>query len=267
MKKIIYAILLLSVSFFTPRKSFSQQPPAYQVPDTYTFDYDVTQQMKEDQKKSGTPKLINYSYTTSGDYMGIRPSSDKNQFIIFTKDGLNIIIDDEKKTIIVLRLGNLIGDIAKLGAQQGKNSTMPSKTDSISSNKSQFAKTGNSKQISGYKAEEYSYTNNKGESGTVWCAKVDFNTALFYTMATVTGGSSAGRRPSMGGFAQSQSYPSFNDPHLLIAETTSSRHPGEGLVTQSITKKTTTINTKGYTINNMSNMGLKELMEMKSKQP
>jgi hypothetical protein len=248
--------------FFIPQDSHAQQQAAYQVPDSYTFDYEVIQQSKEDQKKK-----IDYYYTQNADYMGFQPDDDKKTFLIFTKDGVSVIIDNNKKTIMVLRMGNLIGDFAKAAGDMKKSNAMP-KGDSSSggNNKMLPVKTGNTKQISGYTAEEYKYTNSKGQTGSVWCAKVDFNASMFYMMGGMGMGSASPGRQPMGKSAQMQGLPVFNDPHLLLAEATSADHPGEGLTTQSITKKTTTITTKGYTINNMSNMGLKEMIEKASKQ-
>jgi hypothetical protein len=260
MKKTICGLAILSIVFFTPTYAFAQQQATYQVPDTYNFDYEVVQQVK-DQKSSGNPKLLTYYYTQSGDYMGIRPNDDKTKLLVFTKDGVNVIIDDQKKTIIAMRLGNLIGDLGKAFAGQNKTNGAPGALKPDSSGKVQSMKTGNTKQICGYPAEEYRYTNNKGQTGSVWCAKVDFNASLFYMMGAMSGG-----RPGMSKYPQSDNYPAFNDPHLLLAESSSAEHPGEGIVTQSISKKTTAFVTKGYTINNMSNMGLKEMMEMKGKQ-
>jgi hypothetical protein len=258
MKKIVCGVTFFLSLFFIPRVSHAQQPAAYQVPETYTFDYVVVQEVKDDKKNSG-PTLLDYYYTQNGDYMCIRPEKDKKGFMIFTKDGVSVIIDDEKKTIVVMRLGNLIGDIGKAFADPKKNNPSASKSDSSGG---KTVKTGNTKQISGYTAEEYKFTNNKGEVSTVWCAKVDFSASIFYMLGNMGFGGGAPGRPGMNRpSSAAQSYPSFTDPQLLLAETHSADHPGQGLTTQSITKKTTTISTKGYTINNMSNMGLKDIME------
>jgi len=50
------------------------------------------------------------------------------------------------------------------------------------------------------------------------------------------------------------SYPQLNDPHLLVTETENSAHPGEGLTTLSISKKSLVIATSGYRVNDLSNM-------------
>ncbi len=265
MEKLIFGALLASGMFLVPHDSFSQQQAAYQVPESYSFDYEVVQQVKGEQKNSGGPKTLSYYYTQNGGYMGIRPNSDKSVFMIYTKDGVSIIIDDQKKTITVLRLGNLMGDLGKAVAEQKKNNPSQTSPRADSSGKLQSSvKTGSTKQICGYPAQEYTYKNSKGESGSVWYAKVDFNASSYYISgmmgSSFSGGAATGKNPQM------QNYPSLNDPHLMVAEAKSDSHPDEGITTQSISKKTMSIQTKGYTINNMSNMGLKEMMEMKSKQ-
>ncbi len=262
MKKFICTFLFLSTLFFTPRISFAQQPPAYHIPDSFVFDYEVVQQVT-DQKNPGSPKNITYYYSQNGDYMALgNAEKSKNQFIIFTKEGVNIIIDEEKKNVTAMRLGNLIGDLGKAMATQKKNNPSQPAGDS---NKMKSVKTGNTKQVCGYTAEEYTFTDNNGKTGSVWCAKVDFNASLFYLMGTNIGGANAGQ-PRMSKVPQASNYPSFSDPHLLLVETKSASHPDEGITTKSITKKTTTFNTKGYTINDYSNMNLQQMMQSKMNQ-
>jgi hypothetical protein len=259
MKKTLPAILFLAIVFIIPRTVYAQQPApaAYVVPATYTFDYEVVQEIKSSQKKSGTPQLITYHYTKDGDYMAITPEKDPGKFIIFAKGGYNIIIDAEKKNLIVMRIGGMIGDFAKAYAAKNKGAL----TDSLK-DKGQSVKTGNTKQICGYPAEEYRFTNSKGESSTIWCAKVDFNASLFFMAGMGAFSPGMGGRPGMGSAAANQ-YPSFSDPHLLLAETRSDSKPDDNLTTQSITKKSMTIDTKGFAVTDMSNMDLNQMMKSK----
>jgi len=179
--------------------------------------------------------------------MGLKSADKVNNMIIFTKDGTSIVIDDQKKTIIIFNMKGMMGGLA---AQYSKNNPSAS-TAKEGNSGGQVAKTGKTKDISGYTAEEYSYSNSKGEKASVWYAKVDFNTGLFYMFGT---GGSMPTRPGMNN-TQTPSYPQLSDPHMLVAETENSTHPDQKLTTQSISKKTLTITTKGYTINNLSNMG------------
>src|SRR5262249_9543036 len=131
---------------------------------------------------------IVYEYNLAGDYMAIRPNNDKTKLIIFTKDGVQVVVDDEKKNIIIMRIGGLVGDIAK-----AMNKNADGKSTNASTYKGSIAKTGNTKQISGYPAEEYKVTGDDGKVSTVWTAKVDFNASLFYLMNMGIGASMAGR--------------------------------------------------------------------------
>lgn len=262
MKKTTTALLFFIALFFISHNSYSQTPAPYHIPATYTFDYEVVQQVKSSKTKASEPQLITYYYTQNGDYTAIIPEKGKKDFLIYTKEGVNVIIDNEKKSIVLMRLGSLIGDLGKAYMDQKKNNPSSSKSDSISSN-GKVTKTGNTKKISGYTAEEYSYTNSKGESGSIWCAKVDFN-ALSFIMGMM--GASVNGKSPMGKGTQGQDYPSFNDPHMLVVEVKSAKNPEEGITTLSIEKKSMTINTKDYKINDMSNMNLQQMMEMKSKE-
>jgi hypothetical protein len=252
MKNVIGSVLFMLVLVSVPRSGLSQQKTAYKVPDSYNFDYEVAQQANSANKNSGGAKAITYFYSLSGDYTAMKADEKNNVFIIFTKDGTTVIVDNQKKTITLLRMQDMMGDMSKLAAQYNKNnpSATPATVKHDSSN-FKFAKTGSTKQISGYTAEEYGYTDSKGEKGSVWYAKVDFNTSLFFMMGA--GATPSGSAMNKYG-ATSSSYPQLNDPHLLVVEAENSAHPGEGLTTQSITKKSSVIATSGYHINDLSNM-------------
>jgi hypothetical protein len=246
---IIFVLVLLSI----PRSGSSQQQAAYKVPDTYNFDYEVAQQANSANKNSGGAKAITYYYSLSGDYTAMKADEKNNVFIIFTKDGTTVIVDNQKKTITLLRMQNMMGDMSKLAAQYNKNNPSATPTTGKQDNSDfKFAKTGSTKQISGYTAEEYSYTDSKGEKGSVWYAKVDFNTSLFFMMSA--GATPSGSAMNKYGTAASSPYPQLNDPHLLVVEAENSAHPGEGLTTQSITKKSLVVSTNGYHINDLSKM-------------
>jgi hypothetical protein len=252
MKPVIGSIICMAVLLSIPHSVVSQQQTAYKVPDSYNFDYEVTQQVNSANKKSGGANAITYYYSQNGDYTAMKADNKNNNFIIFTKDGTTAIVDDQKKTITLFRMQNMIGDMSKIAEQYNKNNpsaTPPAVKQDNSSFK--FAKTGSTKQISGYTAEEYGYTNSKGEKGSVWYAKVDFNTSSFFMLGA--GATPSG--PAMNKYGSAAtSYPQLNDPHLLVVEAENSTHPGEGLTTQSIAKKSLVIATNGYKVNNLSNM-------------
>ena len=251
MKHAIFHFLLGMVILTMPFYVQSQAPAAYQVPDSYQFNYEVAQQVTSDNPNAGGPKSITYFYTTSGEYTALRASSKTNMIMIYTKDGTMVIIDDQKKSITIFRMPSMMGDMSKIPQQYASKMPSASKDSSIGNFKS--AKTGNTKQIGGYTAEEYSFTSDKGEKGSVWYAKVDFNTQQFFRMGA--GNPSPNPNPMMMNRSpQAASYPQLNDPHLLVTETHISSHPGAGLTTQSINKSSLVIQTKEYKIQNLSNM-------------
>ena len=244
MKNVICLIAFLPAFFFIPYSSFSQSTTPYKVPDSYNFDYEVVQQVNGAGK---SPTTITYYYSSNGDYTAMSGGSKMNGIIINTKDGNTVIIDNQKKSIVIMHLKNMLGDIQKIAEQYKGNS---SDTAKHTSGDFKFAKTGNTKQISGYTSEEYSYTDSKGQKGSVWYAKVEFNAALFFLFG-------AGASPMGGGMgkgAPSNPYPQLTDPHMLVTEVESSSHPGDTMTTQSISKKSMEISTKGYTVNDLSNM-------------
>jgi hypothetical protein len=255
MKVLLGSIVFLSVLLSIPRSGVSQQQTAYKVPDSYNFDYAVTQQVNTADKKSGAAKAITYYYSQSGDYTALKADDKNNSLMIFTKDGTTVIVDDQKKTITLFRFQNMLGDMSKIAAQNNKNnpSSTPPAVNHDNSN-FKFIKTGSTKQISGYTAEEYSYTNSKGEKGSVWYAKVEFNTSLFFMLGA--GASPSGSAMNKYG-TTAPSYPQLNDPHLLVVEAENSAHAGEGITTQSISKKSLAITTSGYHITDLSNMMVK----------
>lgn len=245
MKNVIGIIAFLSAFFFISPSSFSQQKTAYQVPDSYSFDYEVVQQVTGSGK---SPTSITYYYSQNGDYTAMSGDGKSNNLIINTKDGITIIMDNQKKSIVIMHMRSMMGDIQKLADQYKNNpsATAPSKTDSSNF---KFAKTGNTKQVSGYTSEEYGYTDSKGQKGSVWYAKVDFNASLFFMFGAGAGNS------GMSKYAPStSSYPQFTDPHMLVTEMESNNHPGERMTTQSISKKTMVVSTKGYAVTDLSKM-------------
>src|SRR5579864_4153525 len=137
MKTVICPIALVLLVSIAPRTVNAQQPPAYHMPDSFSFDYEVVQQTTD---KSSKPKNITYEYNQTGDYMAIRPNDDKTKLIIFTKEGIQVIVDDEKKSIIIMRIGGMIGDLAKAF---NTNKGADGKTPGVATYKGSIVKTGN----------------------------------------------------------------------------------------------------------------------------
>jgi hypothetical protein len=186
-------------------------------------------------------------------------SADKNSMVIFTKDGVTIAIDNDKKSIVIFRMSNMLSGFANNAASAKTNPSANAHHDSAANYQS--LKTGNTKQICGYPAEEYVVTDNKGEKAHVWYVKVDFNAQLFYTMAAsgMKGPGNSDNSP------QNPFQKSMSNPNLLVGEVDAEKHPEHALTTESITKKEMVIATSGYNVRNMSNMSLQDMMQQKGK--
>ena len=248
MRKLFCQIILAPALIVLAVQARAQQPSAFQLPESFHFDYEVQQQVSGDNKNSTGPHTVIYYYSQKGDYMAIQAAEKNNNLIIYAKDGTTIVIDNQKKSITIFNMSNMLAAMKNAPQYNQHNPANQPKQDN---GNAQGGKTGRSKQVSGYQAEEYAYTNNKGEKASVWFAKVDFDVSLFHQFSS---GGSAGPGMSQNKMPQSPSYPQPNDPNLLAVETKNNSHPGEGLTTQSIAKKSTVIETKGYTVNNLSNM-------------
>src|SRR5580765_7507711 len=106
---------LLAPFFLVPFFAFPQAKAPYQLPESFHFDYEVVQ-VATNKKNAGDTSSMHYFYTKSGDYAGMRVSGRKtsreNNFIIFTKDGDWVVIDDDKKTITILNMRNMMMNFA-----------------------------------------------------------------------------------------------------------------------------------------------------------
>jgi hypothetical protein len=134
-----------------------------------------------------------------------------------------------------------------------------------------FKKTGKTKQIAGYAAEEYEKNfseedkNGKLRSGTmsIWYAKVDFDPSMMFSLGM---GSFAGSGPTSR-TQQSQKNNMFGlgltEKNYLLMEidfSETSGKSGTGMKVQSITKTSFIQGTSGYLVRNMAGMGLKDMM-------
>ncbi|HEY2349584.1 MAG TPA: hypothetical protein VGH64_11225, partial [Puia sp.] len=128
-------------------------------------------------------------------------------------------------------------------------------------------KTGNHKQVGNYTAEEYVLTDTKGNKGSVWCAKMDFDTQGDYIMGAIGGnmikimGSNMSTHPLLQALTQ---------PRTLVTEIEFNDSAGTRrmeLQTQSIDQGTKNVSVAGYSVNDYSNMTLPEIFqaEMKKK--
>ena len=284
MKKIIYlsAITLLSVLRLNAQETKTAE---YKVPAAYHFDNKVVYEVdREDQK---TPETMNYYFTKNGDYMSMEtPKSEKDKdmnFMIYTKDGLMITFGEEpmskrpdqnRKVLKVMDMhsmmkgsGQAMAAIAKSMPKKENPETEKKKT-SVMDN---FVKTGKTKQVFGYTAEEYSKEIKQEENGkmhegtiSVWYAKVDFDPEMMFSlgMGNMAGGGAQSR--------MNQAHPNnmlglgLTQKNYLMIEMDISEKGGKsgtGMKVVSIEKTNFNKSTEGYFIKNYAGMSMKEMMQ------
>ena len=160
-------------------------------------------EIDRDEKK--TPETMSYYFTKNGDYMSMEtPNSNEDEdmnFMVSTKDGLMITFGEEsvpkspdkhRKVLKVMDMHSMMKGSGEAMAALAKNMPKKEKTEAEKKKPNDldnFVKTGKTKQVFGYTAEEYSkhFTkdeNGKERSGTmsVWYAKVDFDPEMMFSM-------------------------------------------------------------------------------------
>jgi hypothetical protein len=288
MKKIIYfsAISLLSIL----RINAQEPKPSdqYKVPPVYHFDYKVVYEINREENKA--PETMSYYFTKNGDYMSMEtPGSNKDKdmnFMISTKDGLMITFGEEpvpnkqdqsRKVLKVMDMHSMMKGSGEAMAALAKNMPKKDKTETEKNKPNaldNFVKTGKTKQVFGYNAEEYSKHFTKDEKGiersgtmSVWYAKVDFDPEMMFSMGM--GSMSAGRAQSR----TQQSNPNnmlglgLTQKNYLLIEMDAAETGGKsGTAMKVVSIEKTNLNksTEGYFIKNYAGMSMKEMMQKES---
>jgi hypothetical protein len=284
-------IFILGLSgFFRIIAQETKPAEQYKVPSAYHFDYKVVYEVDREEKK--TPETMSYYFTKNGDYMSMEsPEMEKEKdmnFMISTKDGLMITFGEEpvpkkpdqnRKVLKVMDMHSMMKGSAESIAALAKS--MPKK-DNIEAEKKKpteldnFVKTGRTKQVFGYKAEEYSKEITKEENGkmhegtmSVWYAKVDFNPEMMFSL---------GMGNLAGGMAQSkmnQSHPNnmlglglTQKNYLLIEMEFAEKGGKSGTAMKVVSIEKTSFNksTEGYYIKNYAGMSMREMIEKESEE-
>jgi hypothetical protein len=290
MKKLFYLIILVALSILRTSAQETGKAPEYKVPGAYHFDYKVVYEVNREDNKA--PETMSYYFTKNGDYMSIEtPDSEKEKdmnFMVSTKDGLMITFGEEpvpknpdqhRKVLKVMDMHSLMKGSGEAIAALAKS--MPKKENPEAEKKKpneldNFIKTGRTKQVFGYTAEEYSKEIKKEENGkmregtmSVWYAKVDFDPEMMFSL---------GMGSMAGGGAQSrtnQSHPNnmlglgLTQKNYLMIEMDFSEKGGKsgtGMKVVTIDKTGFTKSTEGYFIKNYAGMSMKEMMEKESEE-
>lgn len=285
MKKVFYLLIMIVLSVLRTNAQETGKAPEYKVPAAYHFDYKVVYEINNEEKK--TPETMSFYFTKTGDYMSMETAeSQENKemnFMIRTKDGLMITFGEEpvpknpdknRKVLKVMDTRSMMKGSAESMAALAK--AMPKKDNAEVEKKKpneldNFVKTGKTKQIFGYTAEEYSkqFTkdeNGKERSGTmnVWYAKVDFDPEMMFSMGmgNLAGGQSQSKMQqshgnNMLGLALTQK-------NYLLAEMDFAEKGGKSgtaMKVVSIEKTDFTRSTEEYYIKNYAGMSMKEMMQ------
>jgi len=288
MKKLIYLLILVALSVLRLNAQETGKTPEYKVPAAYHFDYKVVYEVDREEKK--TPETMSYYFTKNGDYMSMESQEMEKEkdmnFMVSTKDGLMITFGEEpvpknpnqhRKVLKVMDMHSMMKGSGEAMAALAKS--MPKKENPEAEKKKpneldNFVKTGRTKQVFGYTAEEYSKEIKKEENGkmhegtmSVWYAKVDFDPAMMFSL---------GMGGLAGGGAQSkmnQTHPNnmlglgLTQKNYLMIEMDFSEKGGKsgtGMKVVSIEKTNFNKSTEGYFIKNYAGMSMMEMMQKES---
>ena len=288
MKKLFYLIILVALSILRTSAQETGKAPEYKVPGAYHFDYKVVYEVNREDNKA--PETMSYYFTKNGDYMSIEtPEMEKEKdvsFMISTKEGLMITFGEEsvpknpnqsRKVLKIMDMHSMMKGSGEAIAALAKN--MPKKENTEAEKKKpndldNFVKTGKTRQVFGYTAEEYSTEIKKEENGkmhegtmSVWYAKVDFDPEMMFSL----GMGNLGR-----GGAQSrmnQTHPNnmlglgLTQKNYLMIEMDFAEKGGPyktGMKVVSIEKTGFNKSTEGYFIKNYAGLSMKEMMEKES---
>lgn len=290
MKKLIYMSTMIVLSVLRTSAQSETKTTEYKVPATYHFDYKVVYETNNEENK--TPEKVNYYFTKNGDYMSMETAENQKEkdmnFMINTKDGLMITFGEEpdpkmpgknRKVLKVMDMhsmmkgsGKFLTALAKALPKKDKTEAEKTKTDELDN----FVKTGKTKKVFGYTAEEYSKhitkdSKGKTHSGTmsVWYAKVDFDPEMMFSLG-------------MGNLASEQSQSKMDQSHpnnmmglgltqknYLMTETDFEEDGGKsgsGMKVVNIEKTNFSKSTEGYFIKNYAGMSMMEIMKKENEE-
>ncbi|MGA2405892.1 MAG: hypothetical protein ABSF81_03960 [Bacteroidales bacterium] len=288
MKKITYMLILTVLSVLKTSAQETQTAQQYKVPAAYHFDYKVVYEISKEENK--TAETANYYFAKNGDYMSMETANsqkDKDMnFMIRTKDGLMITFGEEpvpknpdkhRKVLKVMDMESMLKGSGESMAAFAKNLPKKDNTDVEKKKPNEldnFVKTGKTKQVFGYTAEEYSKEFTKDENGkehsgtmSVWYAKVDFDPEMMFSMGM--GNLAAGQSQSK----MNQSHPNnmlglgLTQKNYLLTEMNfveKGGKSGTGMKVVGIEKTNFSKSTEGYYIKNYAGMSMKEMMQKES---
>ncbi|MEO8404639.1 MAG: hypothetical protein ABI480_08595, partial [Chitinophagaceae bacterium] len=165
------------------------------IPAIINFDWQVVQRTAkdpdDDDNNGKAYQEVTYYFTSNGDYTAIKPEDKSFSLMIYSKKGHTWIFDDKDKTITVMSMPKIVGE----GAQAGKDVATSIKKAPLAKDKGDekftITKTGKTKTILTYTAEEYELKNtsasttsgtSKTGTGSFWYITAPFDPVKIYTM-------------------------------------------------------------------------------------
>ena len=255
-------IAFLCISLGLVVTSFAQTP-AFVLPAIYHFDREIIQVTSGKKNAADSSRFYSY-YTNSGEYAGLRmqgKTANHAGWAIVTKNGNLVFFKERDKTATVVSIRKIVSDLADLAKWIKMDSVMAAMRRGMDGQKSKSAKTGKTKTIDGYPAQEYSVTDSSGRVSLVWCAKVDFPVAIDYILSAGAGKWVPMISPRL------QSNPLLQaliSPGTLVTAIQSSDSLGKTnnvLRTDGIRQTSTDLPTAGYTVIDYSNSSLMEIFQ------
>jgi hypothetical protein len=268
MKMKIIFMVLIGIGLLKVNDAGAQTPVVYKMPESFQFDYTVTQSIRH-VKKMTDSSIVHCYYTKSGDYAGASFSKSAdikgNLFVILTREGNAVIFDDKNKTITVISIRKLALDLAGLTKWIKMDSVFAHMRKGSNNKEFKSVKTGNHKPIGNYTEEEFVVTDAKGHKGSVWLTKTDFNTQGDYIMGA------AGANIIKMMSSNMTNHPLFQaltQPRTLVTEVEFNDSTGTRrmeMQTQSIELASKTVSTNGYSVSDYSDMTLPEIFQAEMK--
>jgi len=287
MKKLIYLFIMVVLSVLRTSAQETGKAQEYKVPAAYRFDYKVVYEINNEEKKA--PETANYYFTKNGDYMSMETADSQKEkdmnFMIRTKDGMMITFGEEsvpknpdknRKVLKVMDMHSMMKGSGEAMAALAKDMPGKEKADAEKKKPNEmdnFVKTGKTKQVFGYTAEEYSKEITKEENGkvhsgtmSVWYAKVDFDPEMMFSL---------GMGNLAGGQSQSKMHPNnmiglgMTQKNYLMVEMDYAEKGGKsgtGMKVVGIEKTNFSKSTEGYYVKNYAGMSMKEMMQKESEE-
>lgn len=269
-KKLVFKFMLF-VCLLTVGNINAQSIVSYKLPAIFNFDFEVTQKVFNNKNSTDTSNTHLF-YTKNGDYAGARMNGKSNisgnLFMVMSRDGIVILFDERKKEITIVSFRKLMSDLTSLMKYVRMDSLMAHMQKIKDGKDLKSVKTGKSKLVGSYTAEEYAVSDSRGHKGFVWLAKVEFNGPADYILGAM-GGNFQQMMSMMSGSATGHILMhDLMQSKTLVTEvelTDSTEAKSLNLHTVSISAVSKNVSTSGYRIYNYSNMSMPEIFQAEMK--